>query len=58
MLRRARCFSQAKLVPAVKPHTHSNGARDTALPSAMGMILPSRSQAGRWGGRLRQSAVT
>ena len=32
-MRRARCFSQAKLVPAVNPHTHSNGARAAPVPS-------------------------
>ena len=32
-MRKARCFSQAKLVPAVNPHTHSNGARAAPVPS-------------------------
>jgi hypothetical protein len=35
----AKCFSQAKLVPAVKPHTHSNGARETTSPDMSFVVL-------------------
>lgn len=40
--RRARCFSHAKLVPAVKPHTHSNGARATTSPDIAPVVLAPR----------------